>query len=69
MGAKYSDPVAKPDATITSLTLMPVTAADRAKARLKVATMAKSPDDLGRLLDLLGLGDRDEIAAQLGRRP
>ncbi|MBV6697486.1 hypothetical protein KV557_10150 [Kitasatospora aureofaciens] len=64
----YRDPAARPDATISSLTLRQVDPEERARARLKVADMATGVDDLAHLLDLLGLGDRTEIAAQVGRR-
>jgi hypothetical protein len=61
------DPAARTDATITALTLRPIEPEERAKARLKVASMATGVDDLAHLLGVLGLGDRSEIAAQLGR--
>jgi hypothetical protein len=61
------DPAARTDATITALTLRPMEPEERARARLKVAAMATGVDDLAHLLDLLGLNDRAEIAAQLGQ--
>lgn len=66
--SRRRDPAAKPDATISSLTLRPMEAEERARARLKVASMATGPDDLAHLLDMLGLNDEVEIAAQVRRR-
>lgn len=60
------DPAAKPDATISSLTLRPMEPEERSRARLKVADISAGVDDLAHLLDVLGLNDRAEIAAQLG---
>jgi hypothetical protein len=64
---QFHDPADRAEAYSVSLVAAQVTVADRAKARLKAASMATGPDDLAHLLDVLGLNDRGEIAAQLGQ--